>query len=198
MARCGYQIFAEPLYTPDDSEAVIRSPQDTMRRAMILWLLGCAADGTDRGEIRDSVAKCGLTPYLSPTEAAYLACSICDLQTETEMKWRLEASWVLLWALRKLWWLNAPDTLCDCVRMANILAPLESEVLLGGNFTLRSKAKLLDVLDLTLRQHWAVRDDYLRGVHRIPAVFGKVVYQRHCALLWLTSTTDWDEIRTDT
>jgi len=198
MARCGYQIFAGPLYTLDDSEAVIRTPQDTIRRAMILWLLGCAADGTDRVEIRDSVADCGLAPHLSPAEAAYLASSMCDPQTETDTKWRLEASWILLWALRKLWWLNAPDTLCNCVRMANILAPLESEILLSGSFSLRSKAKLLDVLDLTLRQHWAVRDDYVRGVHRIPAVFARVVCQRHHALVWLTSTTQWDEVMTDT
>jgi hypothetical protein len=198
MAKRGYSIFSEPLYPPDDTEAILRSPQDTMRRAMILWQLGCAADGTDRGEIRDSVEICGLVSHLSPTESVYLACSKCDPQTEIDMKWRLEASWVLLWVLRKLWWLNSPDTLCDCVRMANILAPIETEVLLNGSFHLRSKSKLLDMLDLTLRQHWAVRDDCLRGVHRIPGVVGRVVYQRHYALNWLTSTTDWDEITTDT
>ena len=78
------------------------------------------------------------------------------------MKGRLEASWVLLWALKRLWWLNSPDSLRDSKRMAGILAPLESEAALRRTFTMHSKPKLLDTLDLTLRQHWAVRDDYIR------------------------------------
>jgi hypothetical protein len=198
MARQGYRVFTGPLFTNEDGVAIIRSPEQAARRAMILWLLGCYADGSDRDEIRDSVTNCGLTPHLSPNEAGYLTSPPRDPRADVDFKWRLEASWVLLWALRKLWWLNSPDRLCDCKRMVAILAPLESEAGLSRRFSLRSKYTLLDKLDITLRQHWAARDDCIRGVHRISRVFGRVVYQRHYALLWLTSNTPWDEIQTDT
>lgn len=198
MRSQGYRIFEQPLFVSDDAEAVIRSPQETLRRAMILWLLGCCADGTPHAEIRASMERCGLMPDLSPAEAEYMATPFHDEQTDTNMKWNLEASWVLLWALKRLWWLNWPETLCGCGRMTRILRRLESAEGMQRIFTLQSKARILDMLDLTLRQHWAVRDDYVRGVHGIHPLFARVVERRHHALLWLTSTTPWDEVETHT
>ena len=198
MAAQGYRIFTEPLYTDDDAEAVIRSPQETLRRAVLLWMLGCCADGASRLEIRDSMDSCGLLADLSPSETAYITSPFHDERTDRNMKWRLEASWVLLWALKRLWWLNSPNSLCDCKRMTGILRPLESSAGLERTFTMHSKGKLLDKLDLTLRQHWAVHDDYLQGVNGISPVFARVVEQRHHALLWLTTTASWDDVITDT
>jgi hypothetical protein len=198
MRSQGYRIFEQPLYVSDDAEAVIRSPHETLRRAMILWLLGCCADETPHAEIRESMERCGLMPDLSPAEAEYMATPFHDEQTDTNMKWNLESSWVLLWSLKRLWWLNSPDTLCGCGRMEGILRRLESAEGMQRTFEMQSKARILDLLDLTLRQHWAVRDDYVRGVHGIPPLFGRVVERRHHALLWLTSTTPWDEVETHT
>lgn len=197
MRSQGYRIFEQPLYVCDDEEAVIRSPQETLRRAMILWLLGCSVDETPHAEIREAMERCGLMPDLSPSEAEYLATPFHDEQTETDMKWNLESSWVLLWSLKRLWWLNSPETLCD-TRITRILGKLKSAEGMQRTFAMHSKSRILDMLDLTLRQHWAVRDDYLRGVHGIPPLFGRVVQRRHHALLWLTSTTPWDEVETNT
>lgn len=198
MRRQGYRIYEQPLYVCDDAEAVIRSPQETLRRAMILWQLSCCADGTPHAEIRASMERCGLMTDLSPAEAEYLATPFHDEQRDTNMKWNLEAAWVLLWSLKRLWWLNSPDTLCGCGRMAGILRRVESAEGMQRIFAMHSKSKILDLLDLTLRQHWAVRDDYVRGLHGIPPVFARVVERRHHALLWLTSTTPWDEVETHT
>lgn len=198
MKRRGYRAFEHPLYISDDGEAAIRTPQETLRRAMILWMLGCCADGTPHAEVRESMERCGLIPDLSPSEADYMASPIHDQQTDVNMKWRLEASWVLLWSLKRLWWLNWPNSLCNCLRLVEILRPLESEVGIQRVFTIHSKSKILDKLDLTLRQHWAARDDYVRGLHVLPPIFGRVAEQRHHALLWLTSTTLWDEVETHT
>jgi hypothetical protein len=198
LSKQGYRTFAGPLYTDDDAEAVVRSPTETLRRTMILWLLGCCADGTNYQEIRDSLESCGLMSELSPSELAYMSTSSRNAQDDINMKWRLEASWALLWSMKRLWWLNEPDTLCDCKKMVRILGPLESEAGLRHTFTMHPKAKLLDMLDLTLRQHWAFRDDYIRGVNGMSPVYGRVVQERHRALKWLLSVTPWDDVRTDT
>jgi hypothetical protein len=198
MRRQGYRTYDSPLYVDDDSEAVLRSPNETLRRAMILWLLGCCADGTPHSEIRESMECCGLLADLSPSEADYMASPFHDPKTEIDMKWRLEASWLLLWSLKRLWWLNWPNSLCDCRRMVRVLRPLESQAGVQRVFSMHSKSCILDKLDLTLRQHWAARDDFLRGLNCLPPIFGRVAQQRHHALLWLTSTTSWDDVRTDT
>lgn len=198
MRRQGYRIYDGPLYVDDDSEAVIRTPSETLRRAMILWLLGCCADGTPHSEIRESMETCGLIGDLSPEEADYMSSPYHDEQTDIDMKWRLEASWILLWSLKRLWWLNWPDSLCGCARMASILKPLESAMGMQKVHSMHSKSRILDMLDLTLRQHWAARDDYVRGVNGLPPIFGRVAQQRHHAMLWLTSATPWDDVETHT
>lgn len=63
MRRQGYRISEQPLYVCHDAEAVIRSPQETLRRAMILWQLSCCADGTPHAEIHASLWLTSTTPW---------------------------------------------------------------------------------------------------------------------------------------
>jgi hypothetical protein len=99
------------------------------------------------------------------------------------------------------------------------LAQLVREQLQRGDFVenarLRSKSEIMDAADLTMRQHWAVRDaainerqvpvdlDWTGDAERIyvpgcPAA--GVVAERHRALNWLIrfGDADWDAVDTPT
>ena len=122
--------------------------------------------------------------------------------------------WVLVWALGGVR-LDWPSGFCDVPQLSKVIEDYASDPKFIRTAKLRSKKDILDALQLTLLQHWAVRDAFVHE-REIPAdldwsgdadmfpvtesVAGGVVAERHHALNWLTRFGDasWDDTDTPT
>jgi hypothetical protein len=104
---------------------------------------------------------------------------------------------------------------CDVPRLTTTVMDYESQPAFVDSATLRPKAEILDALQLTLLQHWAVRDAFLHqrdvpidldwsGEAEMMPVRGcpttGVVAERHHALNWRVrfGDADWDDVDTPT
>jgi len=207
--------FKGPLYTDDDAEVALRTGPDTARRALVLWAVALRADGMPKSEAFDMLDRHRIWPYASPSESRYVRERNPDPAESASLVWRLEALWVLLWALGRIDDLGWPASMCDVRRLTGIMKPLEADAAFLESAQLRPKRDVLDAQDLTMRLHWAIRDAWLHkrpirsdldwsagrpdvAVTESPAV--GVIEQRHHTLNWLTrfGDADWDEVDTPT
>ena len=207
--------YSGPLYTSDDAAVTLRSGQETARRALVLWAVALRADGAPQQEALDMLDQRRLWPYVSPEEARYIRDPQPDPGTTASYVWRLEAVWVLMWALGRIEALGWPAAMCDVPRLVQIMMPAEADPGFIEAAQLRPKREILDAQDLTMRIHWAIRDAWL--AHRpirsdLDWSAGKpdvavtqsaavgVIKQRHVTLNWLTrfKDADWDNVDTPT
>jgi hypothetical protein len=137
-----------------------------------------------------------------------------DPDLACKLLWRLEGLWVLAWALGELE-LPWPAGFCDVSRLTANVLDCESRSDFVDNAALRPKAEILDTLELTLLQRWAVPDAFLHQreipmdldwtgeaemmpVRDCPTT--GAVAERHHALNWLVrfGDADWDDVDTPT
>ena len=203
------------LYVQDDAAVRIQSPQEVAKRTFVLWAVGLRAEGVDQHECHKIIRVLDLWHAASPEEKAFLHDPDPDPELSQSLVWRLEAIWVLLWALGHIEDLPWPSDMCDVPRIVNVLKPHESDPHFIEEAGLIPTATILDAQDLTVKIHWAIRDAYIKGtwipedldwrhdngvaVSMCPAV--GVVEQRHHALNWILKFMDsdnWDDADTPT
>lgn len=203
------------LYVGDDDEVRVRDAADVAKRTLVLWAVELRAEGVDQDECHEIISKMDLWHAVSPEEKAFLQDPNPDPDLCQSLVWRLEAMWVLMWALGHLDDLPWPTGMCDVPKLVKALNPHESDPLFIKNAKLLPTATLLDAQDLTMKIHWAIRDAYIKGLcipedldwrrddgMPVPmcAVVG-VVEQRHHALNWILKFMDpenWDVVDTPT
>jgi Domain of unknown function (DUF4272) len=200
LKKRNYPLYDGPLYSIDDSEAILRQPREVAKRALVLWMVALYADTTPQDAVLEIISQNNLEDDVSPEEATFMHDPKPDAKRKLDSKWRLEAAWILLWSLKKVCILNWPNKLCNCGKMVKVFLPMEHWGGLSGHFSLRNKSAILDMLDLTLRQHWAARQTRIAFPERISPEESSVVYQRHYALNWLVcpENESWDKVQTDT
>jgi hypothetical protein len=199
----------------DDAEVTLRSAEETARRALVLWAVALRADGIPQQEALDMLDQWRLWPHVSPKETRYIRDPQPDPAETASFVWRLEALWVLMWALGRIDELGWAAAMCDVPRLVQVMKPVEADPGFVESAQLRPKHEVLDAQDLTVRLHWAIRDawiggrfirsdlDWSAGKPDVPptqsAAVG-VVEQRHHALNWLTryGDADWDDVDTPT
>lgn len=208
--------YSGPLYTSDEAEVELRTGAETARRALALWVVGLCADGMPQEDAVELVDRWKLWPWVSPEETRYLREEDPDPDETDALVWRLEAVWVVLWALGRLDELGWPASMCDVQRLVDLMEPIEAdpETFITGA-ALRPSAEILDARDLTMRLHWAIRDawlahrpirsdlDWTAGEPNVLVVESAavgVIEQRHQTLNWLIRFGDaeWDEVDTPT
>ena len=107
---------------------------------------------------------------------------------------------VFLWSLGIIEELSLPINTADLgdahKRVQTVYSSISDFI---SNATFRNYEEILDETDFIYRAHWAVRNAQTQG-KQAPANFNSsVVYERHCALNWLTCyAEDWDDITCDT
>jgi hypothetical protein len=207
--------FKGPLYTSDDAEVTLRSPQDTARRALVVWAVALRADGMPQREALEMLDQPKLWPSVSPDEARYIRDPNPDPDETASLVWRLEAQWVLMWALGRVDELGWPASMCDVPHLVEVMKPVEADPGFIEATQLRSKREILDAQDLTMRLHWATRDawlakrlirsdlDWTAGQPDVPVTHSPavgVIEQRHKTLNWLVrfGEADWDDVDTPT
>ncbi len=202
------------LFIDDDEETTLREPAEVARRLLVLSAVTYLADGGDRLKARKLVDCNGLWPHVSPEERTLLDAEATDDDLARKLLWRLEGMWVLTWALGHLD-LPWPAGFCDVPRLTTTVMDCEKQADFISKAKLRPKEEVLDAVQLTLLQHWAIRDAYIHqrhipvdldwtgGAEMMPVVgcpTTGVVAERHHALNWLVrfGNADWDDVDTPT
>jgi hypothetical protein len=203
-----------PLYIDDDATVTLRTPAEVARRALVLSAVTFRAEGGDRDEAMAMMERHDLLAEASPEEMELLRAQTPDSESARKLLWRLEALWMLTWALGDVE-LDWPEQFCNVPRLVEITRAHEDDPDFIGNAKLRSKAEILDAVQLTMLIHWAVRDawvhqrivpenlDWERPAEMVPVPQNKaggVVAERHHALNWLIryGGADWDDVDTPT
>jgi hypothetical protein len=202
------------LFIDDDAKTTLREPAEVARRLLVLSAVTYLADGGDRQKALELIERNNLSLHVTPEERRLLEAAQTDPDLGRKLLWRLEGMWVLVWTLGELD-LPWPAGFCDVPRLTKTVMACESQADFVERATLRSKADILDALQLTLLQHWAIRDAFIHqrmipinldwtGDAQMMPVRGcpttGVVAERHHALNWLTrfSEADWDDVDTPT
>ena len=184
---------------PDDDFFTLRPLEEVVKRAIALNLISRRADGESAEWFTEKVTQYQLEEVISEEENIFNEDDSPEDYILIMFSQRMEACWLLLWALRLLPDLSRPDNFASAGRANEIVDSRSIDQFLI-EAKLRSKSEILDALDLHFRYHWAVVDAELYGKKSPTGLKPDVVYQRHYALNWLTQyrEQEWDEITTDT
>jgi hypothetical protein len=174
----------------------IRPLDEVVRRALALSALVHVHFGAPRDEARRWANDHDLLGGLTKPETAYWNGDDAD---KAEMSWRVEALYVLAWALG----LNArldPWSTYDEATADYFPTPLRHEDF--GPFTrryaLRSPDEIFAEADLYYCLDWLVIEQGLERARSLPEVVAMTVHARRPALEWLSSDAAWDEVLMDT
>ncbi len=181
---------------PDSTQATQRPPQDITARLLALLLIAEKAEGGTLEIYEQKVAQADLREAVSTDEWEYAHTAEPIQQDTIKFSQRVEAAWVLAWALGLIETLERPEAFCDSERLQAI--GQQSTTQLVARSQPRSLVTLLDAADLHYRYHWAVNDAELYGTKMPSKLQLVVVYERHYALNWLIGNEVWDSVNTDT
>lgn len=210
LAKRKVPTLSYPLYIEDDEQVELREPEEVARRILALSVVTYVADGGDPSNAKALIEE-QRWPDLTPEEQLLFEDNTPAVRHKS--LWRLESQWALVWAIGKLE-LPWPSGFCDVPRLVEVVSGFEKQPDFCSSVKLRSKSDILDALQLTMLQHWAVRDAYLND-GEIPADFDwtndkmqpvqacpltGVISERHHALNWLVryGDDDWDDVDTPT
>ncbi len=184
---------------PDDDFFTLLPLETVVKRAIALNLISRRADGESAEWFAEKIKQYQLEDTISEEENIFNEDDSPEDYIVIMFSQRMEACWLLLWALRLIPDLSRPDNFANAERANEIVDSRSIDQFLI-EAKLRSKSEILDALDLHFRYHWAVVDAELYGKKSPTGLKPDVVYQRHYALNWLTQyrEQEWDEITTDT
>lgn len=114
--------------------------------------------------------------------------------------WNYEAYWSLVWALGLVDDIEYPYSICDCDLAINLVVGCKNLEEFKIKCKIRDIEKILDMVDLYYRYHWAVVEkQWANPDTNIGDLNSEVVFERRKGLEWLISSEDdWDEISLDT
>ena len=180
----------------------VRDCHEIARRALALFGVVGIALGAPRNHIIDWLKEEALWDELSPTELAYVLAQEHTEKETTNASWRSEALIVLLWALRKVERLPAPNEQCDTSIFQELLPPFAhtSAAQFVASAECRSEKALQDMANELMRLHWQARDAQIHSKPPPLHIDIEVSQERHHAINWVIGYDGlpWDEVTTDT
>lgn len=185
-----------PPHFPLRERANIRPVDEVVRRALALNALVHVHHGAPRDDVRGWAHDHGMLDGLTKAETAYWGGDDAD---KAEMSWRVEALYVLAWALG----LNSrldPWSTYDEATAEFFPRPLRDHDLAPyrSRYALRSPEEIFAEADLYYCLDWLVIEQGLERVRALPEVVAMTVHARRPALEWLTSDKAWDDVPMDT
>ena len=185
-----------------EEETTLRSPKEIAERVTVLAVVNLVAFSSMTGEqATEYLKKYELWSLATPDEKAFLK-NPTD-EKKNQESWKCEGIWTLLWALKIVEDLGAPDQMCDLNQISGEDYPIvenkDPNSFITAYSESRSKSEILDANDLYYRMDWTCVDARLNG-HELNGLHPGVVYERHYALNWLVNymEQEWDDISCDT
>ena len=184
-----------------ENEAKIRTPREIAQRLIGLTVVAAIAQGAPKQRIKDRLLALDVRTVLTPDELAFFDSESPSDRERAKFSWSIEAAATLLWALG-----IGPNEQGRPIAECDVQAVYDHVVNAGldglvANSKPRSKAEILDALDLIYCYHWAVVDEVQINNRPVPGGLNPgVVVERHRALNWLVNymDADWDDVSTDT
>lgn len=103
-------------------------------------------------------------------------------QDVVDVAWTYEAYWSVVWALGLINDIEMPDDICDCQKAITLVIQCESFDEFKAKCHLRSTEKILDMLDLYYRYHWACEEKRIHPETPIGPLSPEVVAERRRGL----------------
>lgn len=200
----------------DETEAKIKSPEETVKRAVTaLFATQIAMDLLNpQSDVKESAAffgemleRLGLSDEPTPEEKMFFALVNANAPQPTEkfasdMAWRIEMVIPLLWACGIISEdLSYPDKMSEYIEQARVIASCDNFDELMQKVNMRNPSKILDKADLLFRMEWACVDARLRGEIPSGNLNPDVVVEQHKGLNWLIGAFDaenWDKVKPHT
>ncbi|TGV30132.1 DUF4272 domain-containing protein [Mesorhizobium sp. M00.F.Ca.ET.186.01.1.1] len=191
-----------------DEDAVIRTKEEIVQRAIALCLIAVYAAGiAENGEIAEErefiegiIEQYGAADFFTEKERKLLDDPNPSQTDMVQMAWMYECYWVLLWALGYKKELEFPSEICDVSYAIDVLRSAGDYQTFYDNAVVRSKAEILDQADLIYRYDWACVDARINNRTVAGGLEPGVVMERHRALNWLVRhmEDEWDYVQMDT
>lgn len=200
----------------DENEAKIKSPEETVKRAVTaLFATQIAMDCLNpESNVKESatffgemLARFGLTEEPTPEEKMFFALVNDNApkptaKFATQMAWRVEMVIPLLWACGIISGdLEYPDKESEYIEQARMIAACDNFDELMVKVKMRNSSKILDKADLLFRMDWACVDARLRGEIPSGNLNPDVVVEQHKGINWLIGAfdaEDWDKVKPHT
>lgn len=188
-----------PLIESED-EVEIRSVEEICNRAICLSIVAGKAEGVTDDIFQKMVERYEVEDDFTPAENEFIKNYKEDDQGSSQMLWRYESLWVLLWVLGYIDEIGRPDKTSDVEKSVTTILTKQNKEEFVNESKMRSETEILDLLDLTYRYHWATTDALNEEKPAPSELDDDVLYERHYALNWVTKyfDLDWDDISTDT
>lgn len=187
-----------------EEETELRTAEEIgIRMLCLLNVVGTAFHPWDL-TYRNYLREHGLWSDLTPDEFSFLTDPAPDRQTCKKFTWRIEALFVLMWAVGLF--SKLPFPVRQVVNLT-IVDKFRSFPSLNKSpwpfihwLKLRPKSQIMDKSDLIYRLDWATTQAEIDGLSPPGGLDPEVVYEWHYAINWITKYRDaeWDRVPTDT
>lgn len=196
-----------------EADAVIRSPEEIVRRAVTAFITAqIAIDICNDNGAAESVEfftpimeRFGLMGELTDDERIYFDPSECDNISKDEayqMQWRLEMCVPLFWACGYMKKLEFPDGMTDTADQIRLIGGCGNFKKLMSEVKMRAASEILDSADAIFRMDWACVEARLKNDASLSGRLNSdVVMEQHKGFNWLIGAydaEDWDSVKPHT
>ncbi len=185
----------------EENEVKIRTAQEIAERILILVYLAYVSEVPDEREnVIEFLETNLLWDKVSPDEKELFQKEELTDQETTNISWRSEGVWLLLWTINKVDKLELPTEQVEIPKIVSLLPEFLSDPTeFIKNAIVRPTTEILDQSDLVYRLHWATRNADLNNQPMPANLDLSIIMERHYAINWVTFYADeWDEVSTDT
>ena len=185
----------------EENEVKIRTAQEIAERVLILVYLAYVSEVPDEREnVIEFLETNLLWDKVSPDEKELFQKEELTDQETTNISWRSEGVWLLLWTINKVDKLELPTEQVEIPKIVSLLPEfLTDPTEFIKNAIVRPTTEILDQSDLVYRLHWATRNADLNNQPMPANLDLSIIMERHYAINWVTFYADeWDEVTTDT
>jgi hypothetical protein len=184
-----------PMTEPEEM-VVPRNTKEIGERILCLFCLAGTANCEGDDSFINYLREFNLWNSLSKEERYYLSSPTYGSQAQINATWRLEALFLLVWAVQIVPDLPFPKEQASVDQFIEDLPGSDEDPeAFIAELRLRSISEIMDASDLIYRLHWAARN-YGASLD----VDEGVIRERHHAINWLTNYdgAQWDWVATDT
>lgn len=194
-------IHIQKLLNDDDEpEDEFRSAAAVARRCLVLCSVVAASHDEDRTKILSWLKSEGLWDDTSPKERSFLQSKKPTNKQLINASWRVEALYLLLWALRLIPSLDVGQTPSEQFRLTELLPFMGPTSEFINNSELRREDEIYELNEKIYEAHWAVRDARINSKSSPKDIDPGVIMERHYGINWLMGYCgqSWDNVTTDT
>jgi hypothetical protein len=188
--------FADDLPPIESEETItLRSAEEIAERVLVLTYLNCVAnDPSLQQQVMMFLIHEELWDKATETEKALFHKTQLSDDERTNILWRTESIWMLLWIIQKVDEINLPANEVDLYEIFPLLPGFfESTDDFKTRATLRAVSEILDQADLMFRLNWALRQEGAVVNSSAQMFHPGVAYERYFSLNWVAGMyAEWD------